>query len=165
MKKLTSDVFKFSSVLVGVLATLMIVFPALILKDSAASLTGLNAAFGHEFASFGSFVSGNIKFSLMTVIAYLLPLLGALVLLFTKKGYLISTLAFTAAAILLFLVPEFTVITITVGGIENEIAVEWTYGLGLLFAASLSIVGVVIGLSRIYKSKKKKISLSLKCTL
>jgi hypothetical protein len=149
MKKITSNGFHTSSIVIGILATLMIVFPALVLKDSETSYTGLQVAFGHEFASLGQWASGEIKFNPIVLIAYLLPLVGSLLLLFTKKGYLSSTVIFLIAAILLFLTPQFTTVTVTVLGNANEIDVDWTYGIGLILAASLSIFGVMVGMARI----------------
>jgi len=151
MKKITANGFHTSSIIIGFLATLMIVFPALVLKDSETSYTGLQIAFGHEFASLGPWASGEIKFNPITLIAYLLPLVGSLLLLFTKKGYLSSTVIFLIAAILLFLTPQFTVVTVTVLGNANEIDVNWTYGIGLIIAASLSVFGVMVGMARISK--------------
>ncbi|MDO9629824.1 MAG: hypothetical protein Q7I99_07965 [Acholeplasmataceae bacterium] len=153
MRKITSNGFRVSSVVLGFLATLMVVLPALIVKDSDISYTGLQIAFGHEFASFGPWASGEIKFNFIVLIAYLLPLVGSLLIMFTKKGYLSSTVLFLVAAILLFLTPQFTVVTVTVLGNQNTIDVDWTYGIGLILAASFSILGVMVGMARISKQE------------
>jgi hypothetical protein len=151
MKKITANGFHTSSIIIGILATLMIVFPALILKDSETSYTGLQVAFGYEFASLGPWASGEIKFNIIVLIAYLLPLVGSILLLFTKKGYLSSTVIFLVAAILLFLTPQFTVVTVTVLGNVNRVDIDWTYGIGLIIAIALSVFGVMVGMARISK--------------
>jgi len=70
-------------------------------------------------------------------------------LILSNRGYLLSTIMFAAAAILIFMIPEFTKVTVTVLGNVNEIDVEWTYGIGLIIAAGLSILGVMIGLLKL----------------
>jgi len=74
------------------------------------------------------------------------------VLMLMNKGYLLSTILFIAAAFLIFMIPQFTTVTVTVLGNVNEIDVEWTYGLGLIIAASLSILGALLGLIKLSKS-------------
>jgi len=65
---------------------------------------------------------------------------------------MISTILFIASAILIFLIPEFTKVTVTVLGNVNEINVEWTYGSGLIIAASLSIFGALLGLFKLSRN-------------
>jgi hypothetical protein len=149
MKKITSNGFATSMIILGFLATLMIVLPALIVKDSDTAYTGLQIAFGHEFASIGSLASGEIKFNPIVLIAYLLPLLGSILIMFSKKGYLSATVIFFISAVLLFLTPQFTVVTVTLLGNPSVIEVDWTYGIGLIIAISLSIFGVMVGMARI----------------
>jgi hypothetical protein len=150
MKKAILSNLKMIGILVGVLATFMIFLPALGIKDSDSTFTGIEVAMGHEFANIGTLVSGQIKFSIMTLLAYLLPVVGAFLLKFSKKGYLYSAVAFIAAILMLFLIPEFTVVTIDILGNINEIEMDWTYAIGLIVAMILSAAGLVtslIGLS------------------
>ena len=83
---------------------------------------------------------------------FILPLGAAIIPVFTNKGYLISTLLYVVAAILIFLILNFTTVTITVLGNVNEVDIEWTYGIGLIVAAVLSIVGAGLGLFKLSKS-------------
>jgi hypothetical protein len=144
--------FRIISVIIGVLAALMILLPVLVFKDSETSYSGLQVAFGYEFANLGSWASGEIAFNPIVLLAFLLPLAGSIMLMLSNKGYLLSTIMFVAAAILIFLIPEFTKVTVTVLGNVNEIDVEWTYGLGLILAASLSILGTLLGLFKLSKN-------------
>jgi len=152
MKKLQNQDFRILSVILGIIAAFMIVLPVLILKDSETSFTGLEIAFGHEFASLGTWASGEIAFNPLVLLAFVLPLAGSCVLMFLNKGYLISTILFIAAAFLIFMIPEFTTVTVTVLGNVNEIDVEWTYGLGLIISASLSILAALLGLTKLSKN-------------
>jgi hypothetical protein len=152
MKKIQNQDFRILSVILGIIAAFMIVLSVLILKDSETSFTGLELAFGHEFASLGTWASGEIAFNPLVLLAFILPLAGSLVLMLTNKGYLLSTIFFIAAAFLIFMIPQFTTVTVTVLGNVNEIDVEWTYGLGLIVAASLSILGALLGLTKLSKN-------------
>jgi len=143
---------RFISVIIGILAALMIILPVLVLKDSETSYTGLQVAFGHEFASLGEWASGEIAFNPIVLLAFVLPLAGSFMLMLSSKGYLLSTIMFAAAAILIFMIPEFTKVTVTVAGNVNEINVEWTYGLGLILAASLSILGTLLGIFKLSRN-------------
>ena len=137
MKKIQKYDLKIINAFVGLLASLMIMLTVLVLKDSDSSFTGLEVAFGNEFANLGPWASGEIAFNPLVLLAFVLPLIGGLIPLYLKKGYLISTILFVVSAILILLIPEFTTVTVTILGNVNEIDVEWTYGIGLIIAAGL----------------------------
>ncbi len=151
MKNLIVSEYRMVGLIVGFLATIMIFLPALGVQDSDSTYTGLQVVFGHEFLSLGGFGSGEIAFSMMNLIAYTLPLIAALVLMFTKVNQLFPTILFGAATVLLFLVPQFTVVTVSLLGTVTEVDVEWTYASGIIIAALLSIIGFAIGIFKIYK--------------
>jgi len=151
MRKITSNEFTIMGIFLGVLASLMIFFPALVLKDSETSYTGIQIAFGHEFVNLGGFASGQIEMSFLNILAYLLPLCGALLMLVFKKGSFLTTIVFLAATVMLFLIPEMTRVTITLLGNVNEVSIDWTYGLGLIFAIVLSGLGLFTSLLRLYQ--------------
>jgi hypothetical protein len=149
MRKVQESNLKIINAFVGILAALMIVLNVLVLKDSDSSFTGLEVAFGKEFANLGPWASGEIAFNPIVLLAFVLPLIGGLMPLYLKKGYLISTIVFAISTLLIFLIPQFTTVTITILGNVNEIDVEWTYGIGLMLAAGLSILGATIGLLKL----------------
>jgi hypothetical protein len=60
-----------------------------------------------------------------------------------KKGCLISAVLFTISVVLLFLLPVYTVTTVTVLGQVNEIEINWITSYGLIIAQSLVILGVI----------------------
>jgi hypothetical protein len=152
MKKIQKQDFKVVSVVIGILASVMIFLPALILKDSETSFTGFEVAFGHEFANLGTWASGEIAFNPLVALAYVLPLAGAIILMLTRKDYLLSTIMFIVAAILTFMIPQFTTTTVTLLGNVNEVDVEWTYGIGLILSGALSIMGALLGLVKLNKN-------------
>lgn len=151
MSKIAPFRFKFVGVLLGVFATLMILFPALTYSDT--SYTGIQVAFGHEFINLGILGSGQIELSILNAIAYSLPLLAAIFLLYSKKGYLISAIIFGAAAVMMFFIKDFTTVSFTIGNLSNNINIEWAYGIGLTIAGILSALGVLNGIFGMFVQK------------
>ncbi len=151
MNKISSRELRVVAIVLGFLASFMILFPALSAGNGDSTYTGLQVTFGHEFINLGGFGSGQIAFSILNLIAFTLPLVGALLLLFTFNGHVTSIFLFGAATVLLFLVPEFTVVSVTVLGNTNQIDIDWTYSVGLIFAISFSMIGLLIGLFRVIK--------------
>lgn len=149
MKKFKAVDLKLIGIVLGFIATLMILFPALNTSDSNGSYLGSQVVFGHEFISLGGFGSGEIQFSFLNLIAYLLPAIAAVLLLFSKINQLVSTIIFLVAAIMLFLVTEFTVVTVTILSNVTEVSVDWHYSIGLIIAIVLSLFGFLLGLFRI----------------
>ncbi len=136
---------------IGILVVVMMVLPVLVWKDSDASFTGLEVAFGKEFANLGSWASGEIAFNPLVLLAFLLPLAGALIPMFVKKGYLFSVVLYIAAAIMFFMTPELTTVTVSVLDTTTEIDVKWTYGIGLFLAMGLSVFGASLSMFALYK--------------
>ncbi len=151
MKTLQKDPYKFVIIIIGFVSALMILLSVLVLKDSETSFTGLEVAFGHEFASLGTWASGEIAFNPFVLLAFALPLIAAINLLLTKNGYLVSMILFVASAILIFMIPELTTVTVTILGNVNEIDVDWTYGTGLILAGILSITGSLFTAFKLYQ--------------
>jgi hypothetical protein len=146
MNKMSKRSFVLLSILLGLLASAMIFLPSLVLKGSDTSFTGLQVAFGVEFASLGSLASGEISFNILVLLAYALPLVGVILMAMSNRTSMLTNLVFAAAAILIFLIPNFTQVTVTLLGNPTVVEVEWTYGIGLILAASSSILAAVIGL-------------------
>ena len=144
-------------IVLGFLATGVLLLPALIYNDTN-TFTGLQVAFGYQFSSLGEWVSGDIELSLLSIIAYLLPMFSSIYLIIKKNGFYISLFTNVAAVILLVLVPVFTVVTVTLLGTQTTVDVEWTYGIGLTLAIISSIFSVMISLYviayRVAKNKK-----------
>lgn len=133
-------------IILGIVASLMVVFPAVVTKNSENVYSGLQVAFGYEFTNLGNIASGQIEFSILNCIAFALPVIGALFLLLSKHGHIISAIIFGAAAIMFFFVPDFTVVSVTVLNTVNEVAVEWNYGYGLIIAGIVSILAALISI-------------------
>lgn len=151
MKKIQIEPIKLIVIAIGFLTASMIFLPVLVFNDSSSSFSGLEVAFGHEFANLGPWASGEITYNPMVLIAFSLPFIAAFVLMFSKKGYLVSSLLFIISTFLILMVPQLTTTTITLLGNVNEIDVEWVYGTGLIAAAALSILGGLFSGYRSYQ--------------
>jgi hypothetical protein len=130
--------------IIGVLAAFMIFLPILILKDSESAFTGIEIVFGKDLIDLGALGSGQINMNPLILLAFLMPLLGAMMPLFFKQGYMISTLLYIVSAILMFMIPQTTLVSISILGNTNDIDVSWTYGIGLILGALFSILGAIL---------------------
>jgi hypothetical protein len=134
------------TIVCGFVTTAMLFLPAVVFRETSNTYTGLQVSFGYQFSSLGQWASGDIKFSLFNLIAYLLPSFGPLDLLLRKKGYYFATFAALISVILLFLVPFFTVVTVTVLESVKTVNIDWNYGIGLKVAIFTSIASFLVSL-------------------
>jgi hypothetical protein len=155
VKNIKFDLVSFITLIIGIIATIMIFFPALTASDSNSTFLGYEVAFGTEFVSLGSFGSGQIAFSPLGILAYLAPLFASFIALFMKKGKFISLILFTISAVLLFTLPAYTKATITILNTVTDIQVDWAMSYGLIIAGVLSILGVIVCLYSMAENKSK----------
>lgn len=151
MNKVQTYDFKLVNLIIGLVAFAMIFLPALIFKDSDTAFSGLEISLGKEFTNLGTWASGEVAFNPIVLLAFSLTLVGGILPLIIPQGYIVSTIAFIVAAILLFMMPEFTTVTVTILGTVNEVDVEWTYGIGLILSGSFSILGALLGVFKLVK--------------
>jgi hypothetical protein len=130
--------------LAGMLVFVMLFFPALAHADSDSVFKGYELAFGTTFIDLGSFASGQIEPNMLIGLAYLLPLVAGLLAVVIRKMAFLSGLLFVGATVLLFLIPEMTIATVTVLGNTTEIDVSWVMSFGLYLAAAFAIMGAFL---------------------
>jgi len=129
----------------GVIAFIMVFFPALGHASSETVFKGYELIIGKEFIDLGSIASGQIEPNILIGLAYVLPILACLVAVL-KKGAIISFILFIGSSVLLFLVPVMTVASVTILGNTNEIDVEWVMQFGLYIAIGLTIFGAFLSI-------------------
>jgi hypothetical protein len=151
-----ANVFSLFVLFLGVIVALMIFFPAMAFQDADSSFTGIEIVFGTEFANLGNIVSGEIVPNLLGIFAYGLPLLACLVAVFVRKGEIIAVLLFTGGAVLLFLLPQYTTVTVTILNNSTEINVDWTISTGLIIAAIASSLGIMAELYQLVATTDHK---------
>lgn len=145
MKIFKKDTLTTIVLITGIIATFTIFLPTMAFPNGSSTIfSGTEIVFGAEFVNFGSWASGNVHFSFLGVVAYLLPLAASIIVIFMKKGYLIAILLFTVSAVLLFLLPDYTKTTVTLLGNETEIDIDWVISYGLIIARSLTVLGVIV---------------------
>jgi hypothetical protein len=156
MKRINKEILSTVIIVIGILSAVTIFLPSMAFPDSDTSFSGIEIVFGTEFANFGAWASGNIHFSFLGVLAYLLPIGALIAAILLKNGYLISVLVFGVSAVLLFLLPDFTKTTITLINSTSEIDVDWVISYGLVLARLLAVIGVIIsalGAAKLSSSK------------
>ncbi len=129
------------TVLLGVLSSVMILLPALSVDDRA--FNGFEIVFGKElvdldFFGLGSVASAKFLFNVWALLAYGLPIVGALILLIRPKLALLSALSFIVSAVLMVILPDQVPIQTTLLGNDNLIDVDWTLAYGAFIAMALS---------------------------
>ena len=149
------NTFKLLIIVVGIMAFIVAFLPAVSYSNSDSVFKGFELAFGTEFLNLGSFGSGQIEFNLFIILAYLLPIVACFLTIFLKRGEVISILLFIASLILLFLIPELTVASITVLGNTNVIEVEWTMAYGLYLAVGIVAFGAILSIFKVVTSTAK----------
>ena len=151
IKRLSEKEINIATLVIGIFVLFTMLLPVLIFKDSETAFNGFKVAFGSEFINLGQWASGEIAFNPFVLLAFLLPLVAGLIPMFTNKGTFVSTIIFAIAAILIFMTPQLTTVTVTVLGNATKIDVDWTYGIGLILAAVASLLGMSLGIARVYK--------------
>lgn len=153
MRTRTTLRLRYAGAFIGILVAMMLLLPALTLNNPNASYTGLQVTFGHEFLNWGNIVSAQIEFSIPNMIAYFLPLVASLCLVVSKRGSVVAIIIFLASSVMLFWVPEFTVVSHSILDSSTEVYVDWNYGYGLMIAILLSVCGAIIStISLLYKA-------------
>lgn len=154
MKNIKLDLVSLILVIIGIMSTAMLFFPALSFSNADSTFLGYEVVFGTEFVNLGTFSSGEIVWSILGTIAYLSPLIAALTIIFYKKGIIISLVLFILSTILLLTLPSYTKPTITIINTVTDIAVEWSFAYGLIIAATLSTLASILSLFKItYQTK------------
>ena len=168
--KKNNDIAKytvFASVLLGIVAVVMIFLPAISIKDSTTSYTGMQLAFGYS-TSITSLFGGTetlayAGFSFMNLLTYILAIVG---IVFTVLGAMgkggkfatfISAVAFIASGVFFFLQGSFCVplegmegLVVFFGG---NIKDYFVIGAGAIIGGVASILAGIGALAKIVLSK------------
>lgn len=150
----TESVIIYIVFLVGLIATLMLFFPALSYEDGVYS--GLNIAFGKElvdldFFGLGSVASAKLPLNIFAIGAYLLPLIGGILILLNKKLSLVSAALFIIAFVIMLTLPNQVEISYTIAGSSSTASVDWSMGYGLIIALILNGIGALLSFVHLIK--------------
>lgn len=158
-RKANDKMINFIIFCLGVLATLTIFLAALYKGDgdSKTYYTGLEVAFGKSGLDLGTVVKSYLPFSILGTLAYVLPVVGGvLMLLAGKKDMLFKVVAlvcFLGAAVLLFLLPEFTKVVTesNLVGSSSSTVLGGKLAYGAIIGAALSILGCLASAYKLVK--------------
>lgn len=143
----------------GVLAALMIFLPALVLRYTSQAYSGIQVAFGTDIATLGILSNGALQFNILIVLAYILPLIAGLSMLFFRHGEKSASVLFFIGLILLLLVPERANFFIVTEGVTIGYPVAWQFSYGLSLAIIFTVTGFGISLHEtLQKVKQHKIN-------
>ena len=125
------------------------------ISNDAGTYAGYQVLFPHEISSleiegFDSIASATLPFNTLSIIAYLLIVVGMGTLAANKKLELLSVIAFTAAGVVMVFIPSNVDMVLEFVGQETTISPDWAYGYGLIlgmttaFLAALSALFYII---------------------
>lgn len=146
MKKKVSKFFLFVSLLLGIVILLMMLLPVLKYTNGDTTYTGIQVITGLSIADAGFLGTAKMPFNVLALIAFIIPVLGAIISVLFKKGYIISAVMFTVSGVLFFVLPEYTYVEVTVLGSVTTPVIEWTLQSGAIIAGVCSILGVFVSL-------------------
>lgn len=133
--------------LLGIVASVMVFLPALKYTDGNTSYTGIQIITGVDILNLGVIAEGKLPFSFLALLAFTLPIIAGFVAYSKSKNAIISVILFIGAAVLLFILPQYIVINVSVfGGGPTEVEVDWVLQVGAISAGVLSTIGALLSL-------------------
>lgn len=141
--KQKSGLLALIALIAGVWAAIMVFFPALGYENSDTVYTGIHVLTSYEIANIGSIASGNLVFNFLAVLAYGLPLIAGLLVMFARKAGFVAAVLFVVGAILLFILPSYIDVRATALGVSTTFEVDWVMQYGLIVAGGASGVGAI----------------------
>jgi len=154
-KKKTKIDIRFLIIILSLIVTLLIIAPALGYND--APYSGLQVTFGTTITDASILGSVVLKFNIFVLLSYLLPIIAVVSLLFFKKKYsiLIAFGALVLSAILLFIMPSYVDLYVTLLGKETAKSVDWVLQWGLVISGVISSLAALLSLYQAYLIYKK----------
>lgn len=130
----------------GALTAFMIFLPALVLRYTTQAYSGIQVAFGTDIETLGLFSNGALQLNIFIVLAYILPLIAGLLMLFFHHGEKVASVLFFIGLILLLTIPDRANIFIATEGVTIGYPVAWQFSYGLSLAIFFTVTGFGISL-------------------
>ena len=150
------------SVLLGLAAIIMLFLPAVAVKNTDTTYTGLQVTFGYsvDVPIFGE--AEIFKFSFMNLLAYILAAAGVVFAILSAMGRsgkfasFIAAAAFIAAGVLFVIQPSFILTNDITSAITEFLGVDLTEGFELAAGGIIAVVcAFLAGLLSLFKSFAK----------
>lgn len=154
-KKQSKSLIAFLVAIVAIAASAFIFAPALGIKDTETTFTGIEITFGKEIANIWV-AQSKLTFSILALLAYALPLAAAIIiLLFNKKfGSPLAALLLMASAVLLFVAGKYIKVESTILGNVVTQDINWVLVWGIIASGVLSSLGALMALFETYRAYK-----------
>lgn len=143
----------------------MMFLPAVAYKDTDYTIVGSKIAFGGTIQAVGSLASSSVKLNFFALLAFLLPVIVAVIDLLVKilksKLSKVTTLllivAFLVSVIGLFTILSITNVSVTVLGVEQvgKLGEGYKLGTGAIIGGVLAIVGLLVSSTDLVLQIKK----------
>lgn len=143
----------------------MMFLPAVAYKDTDYTIVGSKIAFGGTIQAVGSLASSSVKLNFFALLAFLLPVIVAVIDLLVKilksKLSKVTTLllivAFLVSVIGLFTILSITNVSVTVLGVEqvSKLGEGYKLGTGAIIGGVLAIVGLLVSSTDLVLQIKK----------
>ncbi|WP_025724882.1 hypothetical protein [Acholeplasma granularum] len=155
MTKKLENLLPLVILLFGLLISVTMFLDVLKTNDDQAIMNGLTAIFGGNTYRFGTFIDHNVNFSILNLLAFILPGFMSILLVIgvinhKKTSYiklimgLITTTVFVISIILLFQLPSNTTFTRTIINVEyNGTYKAYNLAIGAVFGYVSAILGAV----------------------
>lgn len=153
------------TLVVAVAVFVMMFLPAVAYKDSDYTIVGSKIAFGGTIQAVGSLASSSVKLNFFALLAFLLPVIAAIIDLLVKilkpKLGKVTTLllmaAFLVSVIGLFTILSITNVSVTVLGVEQvgKLGEGYKLGTGAIIGGILAIVGLLVSSTDLVLQIKK----------
>ena len=154
MKKMKKSMVRLTAMVLGILAVLGVLMPAL--SYQGGTYMGYEVAFNYEVANieiegFGSLASAAIPYNMVAIGGYLAALFGIIVMVLSKKLAIVSVILFVAGGVLFLLVPTYAAFEFTIGGNTISQVVEWELQYGLILSIVFAFLAALS--SMLYAAK------------
>lgn len=143
------------AIIASLLSVLTLFVP--VLRSDTTTLTGLNITFGKEIANVFNIANANLKFSLLAFLAYLLPIISILTLLFCDSRYtgIYAAIMNFVSLILFALMPRYTNVYNTVLNQSVVNNVTWALEWGAIASIILLVISIILCICHICIGMKK----------
>lgn len=147
MNKKVGKFFPFVVLLLGIAASAMCFLVALKHVDSSATYTGFQVITGVKLVNIGTFLNASLPFSILALIAFLLPLVAGLLVVISPRSFIISISMFIVAAILIFMLPQYVNhFNVSLGDSVSQVSVKFGLEIGAILAGIFSIFGGIVSM-------------------
>lgn len=153
MKKQDKLYFKIVILAISIIIAMMIFLPSYQIKESDYIFKGYELAFGKELGNFLGLAKASVKVNIILILAYFLPVIGSIMMIYNKKLSLITALLFLASGVLFIFAPNTLKVHYDLLGQKLTQSLNVMLVSGAIVGSGLSFFGMVLALYHFLKIK------------